>query len=124
MKVWAIALLSAALATSAHARQPISESLVDCGILSSFTALHEPSRRQSEKGRFLARISDAFYAAAERQAAEEGQLDPAGYVQGTRSQKAASWRSKGLGYGVTGEFRDWLGYCQSLGKDRDVLPLR
>ena len=124
MKVWAIALLSAAVATSAQARQPISESLVDCGILSSFTALHEPSRRESEKGRFLARISEAFYSAAERQAAEEGQLDPAGYVQGTRTQKARDWKARGLGFGVTGEFRDWLGYCQSLGTDRNVLPVR
>ena len=124
MKSLAIALLAAAVATSANARQPISESLVDCGILSSFTALHEPSRRESEKGRFLARISDAFYAAAEKQAQDEGQLDPAGYVQGTRAQKAQTWKAKGLGYGVTGEFRDWLGYCQSLGTDRNVLPVR
>ena len=124
MKSWAIVLVAAAMATTANARQPISESLVDCGLLSSFTALHEPSRRESEKGRFLARISDAFYAAAERQAAEEGQLDPAGYVQGTRVQKAQTWKAKGLGYGVTGEFRDWLGYCQSLGTDRNVLPVR
>lgn len=124
MKIAGYVLLAATVATAAQARQPISESLVDCGILSSFTALHEPMRRESEKGRFLARISEAFYAAAEREAEEEGRLDPVGYVQGTRAQKAESWKARGLGFGVTGEFRDWLGYCQSLGKDRDVLPMR
>ena len=124
MRVFGIVLAMAVIATSAEARQPISESLVDCGILSSFTALHEPTRRDSEKGRFLARISEAFFAAAEQQAAAEGQLDPAGYVRGTRVDKAQSWKAKGLGFGVTGEFRDWLGYCQSLGTARDVLPVR
>ena len=124
MRVCTLVLVAAVSGGAAHARQPISESLVDCGILSSFTALHEPARRESEKGRFLARISEAFYAAAERQAAQEAQLDPAGYVQGTRTEKARAWKARGLGFGVTGEFRDWLGYCHSLGADRDVLPVR
>ena len=120
-----LALAATALtATGAEARQPISASLVDCGILSSFTALHEPARRESAKGRVLTRISEAFFAAAERQAAEEGQIDPAAYVQGTRTEKAQDWRARGIGFGVTGEFRDWLGYCQSLGTAREVLPVR
>ncbi|MEO1274329.1 MAG: hypothetical protein AAFV96_02710 [Pseudomonadota bacterium] len=105
-----------------QASQPISTSLMECGAI--FDELADIAAR---RGRSAADIEKADKAAwafreaalieAEREGRAAEALDPVGVAM------AKKWDGRFTDVLRLGENKDWIDYCNALGKDRGVLPI-
>ncbi len=119
MKALSLCLV-ASLAGTAHAGQPISESMVDCAAIFSASNRWFPEKAGGEKGLALAHAANRFLEAAMHEATAERRDDPAGFVADLLPQKEAAWDEKGMTFPFTQEFRDWADYCRALARDRKI----
>ena len=110
-----IALLAILLFSRVEAKQPISESLVDCAALFTISTRAFPER-QTAKARALNNAATTLTRAAQTRAATEEQSDPQGYVDKLLREKRAKWDARGVNFIFSEEFREWASYCRSLSK--------
>ncbi|MEM9582652.1 MAG: hypothetical protein AAGA08_06015 [Pseudomonadota bacterium] len=95
--------------TPAHAGQPISKSMADCGglLLGISAFLDNPSSQD------YAISSSAIWADA---AAAEAGRDMTEELHAT----AQDWRDRGMMVAFSQDFRDWTSYCRALAKHRGI----
>ena len=100
---------------SVHAKQPISESLIDCAALFTISTRAFPER-ESAKSRALRNAALKLADAANERAASEGRVKPDEYVRNLLREKQTKWDGRGVDFIFSEEFRDWASYCRSLSK--------
>ncbi|WP_298913376.1 hypothetical protein [uncultured Roseobacter sp.] len=101
----------------AHAGQPISESMIQCGALYTVA-----SDRVStfDRARRLHAAAQVWADAALAQAENERRSDTEGYVSHLWGEKCAQWSDKGALYFFSEDFRDWTSYCRALARSRGL----
>lgn len=91
--------------------QPISDSMVECSALSHVTAGYTDDPVVRDR---LLEQSDGWFDAAFEQARQEGRADIVDALNDLANDAENRWRSRGSVVVLTGEFKDWTDYCQSL----------
>lgn len=114
--------------TSAHASQPISESMVECSVIYEiFSNTAEQKGKPQEQIQQMRQASEDFLAASYPQAAKEGQKDSKSYISKTFDEKMKTWETKVYDNSTAElvsdlpEMLDWAKYCGKMGKSYGVL---
>lgn len=97
--------------------QPLSQSMAQCSGL-----FHGVGKMMSDPARAekLDKAGMVWRAAAITQAEAEGRDDPAGWVAIHQRASFDDWRGRGKMAAFSQDFRDWAGYCRSLGKAKGI----
>ncbi len=105
-------------------RQPISTSLAECSAIYGAAAEIGARRgRETAEVRRALAASDRFLDAAVVEARQEGIAAPADHVARLCGEMSGKWSGRLSSASHFLENRDWLDYCDALGRDRGVLPL-
>lgn len=104
---------------NANAKQPISESLVDCAAIFSISTRAFPERK-TEKTIALKEAEKRLTRAARDRAVSEGRSQPDKYIKSLTLEKQQKWDDKGTQFLFSEEFRDWAAYCRSLSKRLNI----
>lgn len=107
-------LLFTVLSLDVFAKQPLSESLVDCATIFSMTTRAFPEH-QTEKTAALRSAERVLLQEAGNKARAENRPTPQKYITRLVIEKQ-KWDARGIQFIFTDEFRDWASYCGSLSK--------
>ena len=110
-----LSLLLIVSSAEVSAKQPISESLVDCATIFSMTTRAFPERNTA-KSAALKSAEKTLLAEAENKARAEGNANAPMYVAALANKKQQKWDARGVNFIFSDEFRDWTSYCRSLSK--------
>ncbi len=110
-------LLVALTAPATAFAQPYSESMADCASQFQNAAQWVQNDENSEKLMAAARV---WADAALVQARQEGQRVSKEDIWTKIDRKTELNEAKGRTYFVSQDWRDWMSYCRSFGKDRGI----
>ena len=120
-----LGLTALATAGAAESVQPISVSLVECGaIFDEVADLGDRKGRKASDVDKLRRTASLFRDEAAAQAQAEGIADTGGHVITHSTAMADKWQGRFGSVMLFAENKDWIDYCEALGTDRGLLPLR
>lgn len=105
------------LSASPVAAQPFSKSMAECAGLYAFGRDFIDT---DETAHLLEFGQAKWMNAAILRAQTEGVAEPARYVEAAMTAKYEEWTSKGVMAVFTEEFGDWMDYCRSFARDRDI----
>lgn len=101
------------------AKQPLSESLVDCATIFSITTRAYPER-QTKKSIALSSAERVLLQAAENRARAENRPLAQSYIAKLVIEKQTHWDARGVDFIFTDEFRDWASYCRALSNELGI----
>jgi len=119
-----VVLSTLASAGVAQNVQPISVSLVECGsIFDELAILGEQKGRTGKDVAKMRRAATIFRDEAAVQAGREGIADTSGHVIDTAAKMDEKWQGRFSQVFKFNENKDWITYCEALGRDRGLLPI-
>ena len=111
-------VVTVALSAPAMAGQPISNSMAECSAIYAASSVWVTTPAKVAR---LEMASGRWAEAALAQAHAEGRGNPAAHVDRVRAEKSAEWIEKGVQVVYSDDFRDWMGYCRSLARNRGLV---
>ena len=120
----AIAMLAVASAAAAQNVQPISVSLVECAsIFDELATLGEQKGRSGKDVAKMRRAATIFRDEGAAQAESEGIADAGAHVIATTAEMDEKWQGRFGKVFLFHENKEWISYCEALGRDRGLLPI-
>ena len=103
----------------AHAKQAISESLVDCAAIYTMSTRAFPERHTA-KTAALKHANKTLTASAQERAILEGRLQADKFIEVLTREKQQKWDAKGVQFIFSEEFKGSTAYCRSLAKHLNI----